>query len=72
MSRAELQRLLGKALADPDFRRALTKQHDETTRPFNLAAGERAALRKLDAETLESMAASLEKALGNSMPVMCW
>ena len=60
MSQISVEIIIGKILLDADFRSALLAYPDQTLSEFNLTMDEKAELKCLDYETLESLAHTLE------------
>jgi hypothetical protein len=61
VSKEAVEFVIGKALLDAAFRAALLAEPDQTLASFDLTKAERADLRRLDGETLDALAASLEE-----------
>lgn len=56
MSREALEAVIGRAIMDAEFRLALFADPDATLAPYELTAGEAAAIKMLDAESLDAFA----------------
>lgn len=61
MSKEALESVIGRAVTDSEFRQALFANPDEALAGFDLTDKETAGLKTLDAETLDSMAGSLDE-----------
>lgn len=61
MSKEAVESVLGKALLEAEFRAALLANPDDALEGFDLTKVEKAALKRLDDETLESLAHSLDE-----------
>ena len=61
MSKEAVECAIGKALLDATFRAALLAEPDQTLTGFDLTKAERAALKRLDGETLDALALSLDE-----------
>jgi hypothetical protein len=61
MSKEALQAVIGKAVMDSEFREALFADPDKALEGHELTEGEVAALKAIDAETMESFAGSLDE-----------
>jgi hypothetical protein len=60
MSKEAVESVLGKALLDTEFRYLLLANPDQALAGFNLTITEKARLKKIDCETLEVLAHTLE------------
>ncbi len=60
MSKEAVEAVIGKILLDAEFRLALMADPDQTLAGFDLTKGEKARLKNMDSETLESLAKTLE------------
>jgi hypothetical protein len=56
MSREALEAVIGRAIMDAEFRLALFADPDAALAPYELSEGEVAALKMLDAESLDAFA----------------
>lgn len=56
MSREALETVIGRAVMDEAFRLALFANPDAALAPYELTAGEAAAIKMLDAESLDAFA----------------
>lgn len=56
MSKEALELALGKALLEPDFRLALLADPDQALAGFQLTKSENASIRRIDSETLDTLA----------------
>lgn len=61
MSREAVEALIGKAVLDERFRAAVFANPDEACASYDLSEEEVAALKALDAETIEAMAGILDE-----------
>jgi hypothetical protein len=59
MSRKALEAIIGRAVIDAEFRLALFADPDAALADFELTAGEAAAIKMLDAESLDAFAKSV-------------
>ncbi len=59
MSRDSIEQIIGKALLDLDFRDMLLACPDQALSTFNLSENEKVYLKRIDAETLDELAAML-------------
>jgi hypothetical protein len=66
MSKEALQALIGRAVLDSEYRKALLANPAEALAGYELTDEERAALNALDAETLDSLAGTLDERLSKS------
>ena len=71
MSKETLQTVIGKAVADDQFREALFANPDKALAGYDLTQDEVAALKSVDAETMESLAGSLDERISKAF-VMGW
>ena len=69
MSRKEVQAVVGKAIRDSEFRERLYSQPDRALGRFDLTQAEVAALRTIDAETLDALAGRSEEDIAESLAV---
>jgi len=67
LSRKEVQTVVGKAIRDSAFRERLYSQPDRALGRFDLTQAEVAALRTIDAETLDALAGRSEKDIAESL-----
>ena len=61
MSREAVEQVIGKAMLDEKFRAAIFANPDEAYKGYDLTEEEVAALKAIDAETVESMAGALDE-----------
>jgi hypothetical protein len=61
MSQRDLEAVIGRAIVDKAFRELLFADPDAALQVYELSEGELAALRKVDAETLDACGGSLGK-----------
>ena len=61
MSKEALESVIGRAVTDSEFRQSLFANPDEALAGFDLTDQEIAGLKTLDAETLDSMAGTLDE-----------
>ena len=66
MSKEALQAVIGKAVMDSEFREALFADPDQALEGYELTEEEVAALKAIDAETMESFAGSLDERISKS------
>lgn len=59
MSQASIERILGKAMLDAEFRDAFLANPEKTLAAFRLTVREKNYLRRMDAETLDQLATLL-------------
>jgi hypothetical protein len=71
MSKEAVQEVIGKAVADDKFREALFANPDKALQSYDLTEAETAGLKQIDAETMESMAGSLDERISKAF-VMGW
>jgi len=71
MSKEALQTVIGKAVADDKFREALFANPDKALAGYDLTQDEVAALKSVDAETMESLAGSLDERISKAF-IMGW
>jgi hypothetical protein len=67
MSKEALQAVIGKAVMDSEFREALFADPDQALEGYELTEEEVAALKAVDAETMESFAGSLDERISKSL-----
>jgi len=67
MSKETLQAVIGKAVLDSEFREALFADPDQALEGYELTEEEVAALKTIDAETMESFAGSLDERISKSI-----
>ncbi len=60
MSKAAVEKIVGRAVLDSEYREALLADPDEVLGEYNLTEGEVAALKAIDFETMESFAGTLD------------
>jgi hypothetical protein len=61
MSKEAVQQVIGAAVLDANFRQALFADPNSALKGFDLTAEEVAQLKAIDAETLQSMAGTLDE-----------
>lgn len=61
MSQSSVERILGKALLDSDFRNALLENPEQALSGFSLTSNEKNYLKRMDSETLDQLAKILEE-----------
>jgi hypothetical protein len=61
MSKEAVESVIGRAVLDGQFREALFAEPDEALEGYELAEEEVSALRAIDAETMESLAGTLDE-----------
>ena len=66
MSKEAVQAVIGKAVTDSKFREALFANPDKALAGYDLTEDEIAALKKIDAETMESLAGSLDERISKA------
>lgn len=59
MSRDSIEQIIGKALLDSEFRDMLLAYPEQALSTFHLSKNEKAYLKRIDAETLDELAAML-------------
>ena len=59
MSKEIMESVIGKAVLEPDFRDALLANPDQTLAGFDLTLAEKIRLKRMDSETLEALARTL-------------
>ncbi len=60
MSKQTVEAVIGKAIMDAEFRKALIADPEKALAGYDLTEQEKAALKALDSETLDSMGSSLD------------
>jgi hypothetical protein len=60
MAKEAVEAVIGKILLDAEFRLSLLADPDQALAGFDLTQGEKARLKNMDSETLESLAKTLE------------
>ncbi len=70
MSKEAVEAVIGKAVLDSEFREALFANPDEALGGYELAEEEIAALKSVDAETMESFAGTLDERISKAFVVM--
>ena len=60
MSKNTMKAVIGKAMLDTEFRNALLADSDMALAPFDLTEAEKANLKKIDSETLDTFAHMME------------
>jgi len=66
MSKEAVQAIIGKAVSDDKFREALFANPDKALQGYDLTEDEVAGLKKIDAETMQSMAGSLDERISKA------
>lgn len=69
MSKEAVQAVIGKAVTDSEFREALFANPDEALAGYELTEAEIAALKSIDAETMESFAGSLDERISKAFAI---
>jgi len=69
MSKEAVQAVIGKAVTDSRFREALFASPDEALAGYELTEAEVAALKSIDAETMESFAGSLDERISKAFAI---
>ncbi|HMO56898.1 MAG TPA: Franean1_4349 family RiPP [Roseiflexaceae bacterium] len=72
MSQEAIERVLGRAATDSEFRAALIANAREACKEYDLSDEELDALEKLDAESLASFAGSLDQRISKSGGTGFW
>jgi hypothetical protein len=67
MSKESVQAIIGKAVLDSEFREALFADPDQALVGYELTEVEVAALKAIDAETMESFAGTLDERISKAM-----
>jgi hypothetical protein len=67
MSKEALEAVIGKAVLDSEFREALFADPDQALEGYELTEEEVAALKVIDAETMESFAGSLDERISKHL-----
>jgi hypothetical protein len=70
MSREAVEAIIGKAVLDSEFRKALFTSPDEALAGYDLTEQEMAGLKAIDAESIEALAGSLDERISKSIGVM--
>lgn len=68
MSQRDLEAIIGRAIVDKEFRDRLFADPEAALAGYELNESERAALRKMDVETLEACGGSLGRRIAMNMP----
>ncbi|NIV38151.1 MAG: hypothetical protein GWN58_54670 [Anaerolineae bacterium] len=66
MSKQEVQEVIGRAVTDSEFRKALFADPDEALAGYELTEDEIVALKSVDAETMKSFAGSLDERISKA------
>jgi hypothetical protein len=69
MSKEGVQAVIGKAVTDSKFREELFANPDQALSGYELTEAEIAALRNVDAETLESFAGTLDERISKAFAI---
>jgi hypothetical protein len=69
MSKEAVQAVIAKAVSDDKFREALFANPDKALQGHDLTEDEIAGLKKIDAETMESMAGSLDERISKAFVI---
>lgn len=64
MSKEALEIVIGKALVEIEFRKALLADPDLALAGFDLSEAEQASLKRMDSESLEALARALQRRPG--------
>jgi hypothetical protein len=67
MSKEAVEAIIGKAVLDSDFREALFADPDKALAGYELTEQEVATLKGIDAETMESLAGTLDERISKAM-----
>jgi hypothetical protein len=67
MSKEAVEAIIGKAVTDSEFREALFADPDKALEGFELTEQEVAALKAIDAETMESFAGALDERISKAL-----
>jgi hypothetical protein len=67
MSKEAVQAVIGKAVTESEFRELLFANPEEALEGFELTEEEMAALKAIDAETMESFAGDLDERISKSL-----
>ena len=71
MSKEAVQAVIGKAVSDSKFREALFANPDKALAGYELTDEEKAALKHIDAESMESLAGGLDERISKAF-IMGW
>ena len=66
MSKEAVEQVIGKAVSDTKFREALFANPDKALHGYDLTEEEIAGLKKIDAESMESMAGGLDERISKA------
>ena len=66
MSQSDVERVIGRAVTDAEFRKALIENAREACKGYNLSEDELNALEALDADSLASFAGTLDKRMSKT------
>ncbi|MGD2164137.1 MAG: Franean1_4349 family RiPP [Anaerolineae bacterium] len=66
MSKEAVQAVIGKAVTESEFRELLFANPDEALEGYDLTEAELAALKSVDAETMESFAGALDERISKA------
>ena len=66
MSQTEIERVIGRAATDAQFRQALIENAREACKEYDLSEDELDALEKLDSQSLLAFAGSLDKRISKT------
>jgi hypothetical protein len=69
MSKEAVQAVIGKAVTDSKFREELFANPEQVLAGYELTEGEISALKAIDAETMESLAGSLDERISKSLAI---
>jgi hypothetical protein len=69
MSKEAVQAVIGKAVTDSKFREELFAHPDQALSGYELTEAEIAALRNVDAETMESFAGTLDERISKAFAI---
>ena len=69
MSKEAVQAVIGKAVTDSTFREELFANPDQALSGYELTEAEMAALKNVDAETLESFAGTLDERISKAFAI---
>jgi len=60
MTKEAVEAVIGKAMLDPEFSMALLADPDQALAPFDLTEAEKASLKSIDGETMDTLAHVLD------------
>ena len=68
MSQQAIEKILGKAVLEVEFRSTLLSDPDSALAGYDLTTAESAALQAMDVEALENLAGALDQRISKSIP----